>query len=139
MWEVTRCTKDKDDDTCFFKDQDKIRVWLSISSWMTYLFSFCSLFLNVSPQFSLRQDFNEKSLIITEVFWMTPRLPPQKWIVTAGGLRELKNYFNVACGTCGYMGHLLSIEEKGCFWVVLKQSQRQEKAARLKYSGDHWG
>ena len=37
----------------------------------------------------------------------------------AGGWREFKHYLIATCETCGYMGKLVSVEEKGCFEVVL--------------------
>ena len=61
----------------------------------------------------MSQDLNEKSLTITELFWLKSRFPPQKWMVMAGGWREFKHYLIVACGTCGYMGKLVSVEAKG--------------------------
>ena len=44
-----------------------------------------------------------------------------------GGRRESKHYLIVACGTCGYMGNLVSVEEKGCFWIVSDSHKDRRK------------
>ena len=62
----------------------------------------------------------------------------------------------MACETCRYMGNLVSVEEKGCFWVLSDSRKDRRMVAggrrgggqkgrggggggEILFTGDYWG
>ena len=119
--------KGKDGNTCIFETlhQEKIRVWLSISSWMTYLFSFCSLLFKcfflifLEPRLEWKIADNHR-IVLTEISFSSPKMDGNgrqlTWIQTLldCGLRNLWIY-----------GEISFCWGEGVFLGIFRQPQRR--------------